>query len=118
MRCSICKDREARSLRRSHAFSVFSIRPVIIDPVLDLNTEVKFVKGVGPRIAEWLGQKDIAKDEGLVYYLPFRYEERLNPRGIGELLAGGHANVIAEDGNPAVFRTCNGQPIFEVRNRA
>ena len=82
--------------------------------MLDLQTEVKFVKGVGPRIAEWLAQKQIATVEDLLYYLPFRYEDRLNPRGIGELRAGEMATVIAEVRNSAVFRTRNGMPIFEL----
>jgi ATP-dependent DNA helicase RecG len=82
--------------------------------MLDLNTEVKFVKGVGPRIAEWLEQKNISTVEDLLYYLPFRYEDRLNPRGIGELRAGEMATVIAEVRNSAVFRTRNGMPIFEL----
>ena len=34
--------------------------------VLDLNTEVKYVKGVGPRIAEWLEQKNIHTVEDLL----------------------------------------------------
>ncbi len=82
--------------------------------MLDLNTEVKYVKGVGPRIAEWLEQKNISTVEDLLYYLPFRYEDRLNPRGIGELRAGEMATVIAEVRNSAVFRTRNGMPIFEL----
>jgi ATP-dependent DNA helicase RecG len=82
--------------------------------VLDLQTEVKFVKGVGPRIAEWLEQKNISTVEDLLYYLPFRYEDRLNPRGIGELRAGEMATVIAEVRNSAVYRTRNGMPIFEL----
>jgi ATP-dependent DNA helicase RecG len=82
--------------------------------MLDLSTEVKFVKGVGPRIAEWLEQKNISTVEDLLYYLPFRYEDRLNPRGIGELRAGEMATVIAEVRNSAVFRTRNGMPIFEL----
>jgi ATP-dependent DNA helicase RecG len=82
--------------------------------VLDLSTEVKFVKGVGPRVAEWLAQKQIATVEDLLYYLPFRYEDRLNPRGIGELRAGEMATIIAEVRNSAVFRTRNGMPIFEL----
>jgi ATP-dependent DNA helicase RecG len=82
--------------------------------MLDLATEVKFVKGVGPRIAEWLAQKNISTVEDLLYYLPFRYEDRLNPRGIGELRAGEMATVIAEVRNSAVFRTRNGMPIFEL----
>jgi ATP-dependent DNA helicase RecG len=72
------------------------------------------VKGVGPRIAEWLEQKNISTVEDLLYYLPFRYEDRLNPRGIGELRAGEMATVIAEVRNSAVFRTRNGMPIFEL----
>jgi len=82
--------------------------------VLDLQTEVKFVKGVGPRIAEWLEQKNISTVEDLLYYLPFRYEDRLNPRGIAELRPGEMATVIAEVRNSAVFRTRNGMPIFEL----
>ncbi|MFI5106108.1 MAG: ATP-dependent DNA helicase RecG, partial [Terriglobales bacterium] len=82
--------------------------------MLELSTEVKYVKGVGPRIAEWLAQKNISTVEDLLYYLPFRYEDRLNPRGIGELRAGEMATVIAEVRNSAVFRTRNGMPIFEL----
>src|SRR5215470_12151822 len=82
--------------------------------MLDLNTPVKYVKGVGPRIAEWLGQKNISTVEDLLYYLPFRYEDRLNPRGIDELRPGEMATIIAEVRNSAVFRTRRGMPIFEL----
>src|ERR1051326_8661707 len=81
--------------------------------VLDLSTEVKFVKGVGPRIAEWVAQKGISTVEDLLYYLPFRYEDRLNPRGIGELQPGEMATVIAEVRNTGLFRT-RVMPIFEM----
>ena len=82
-------------------------------PVLQLHTDVKFVKGVGPRVAEWLAQKNISTVEDLLYYLPFRYEDRLNPRGIAELKAGEMATVIAEVRNSAVFRTRK-MPIFQM----
>ncbi len=82
-------------------------------PVLQLQTDVKFVKGVGPRVAEWLAQKNISTVEDLLYYLPFRYEDRLNPRGIAELKAGEMATVIAEVRNSAVFRTRK-MPIFQM----
>jgi ATP-dependent DNA helicase RecG len=81
--------------------------------VLDLNTEVKYVKGVGPRIAEWLEQKNLHTVEDLLYYLPFRYEDRLNPRSIGELRPGEMATVIAEVRNSGLFRTKK-FPIFEL----
>src|SRR5215471_7782147 len=85
----------------------------IIEKVLDLHTEVKFVKGVGPRVAEWLAQKNIFTVEDLLYYLPFRYEDRVNPRGIAELRPGEMATVIAEVRNAGVFRTRR-MPIFEM----
>jgi ATP-dependent DNA helicase RecG len=81
--------------------------------MLDLQTEVKYVKGIGPRVAEWLAQKNICTVEDLLYYLPFRYEDRLNPRGIGELRPGEMATVIAEVRNTGLFRTKR-MPIFEM----
>jgi ATP-dependent DNA helicase RecG len=85
----------------------------IIEKVLDLHTEVKFVKGVGPRVAQWLAQKNVVTVEDLLYYLPFRYEDRVNPRGIAELRPGEMATVIAEVRNAGVFRTRR-MPIFEM----
>ncbi len=85
----------------------------MIEKVLHLETEVKYVKGVGPRVAEWLAQKNISTVEDLLYYLPFRYEDRLNPRGIAELKPGEMATVIAEVRNAAVYRTRR-MPIFEL----
>ncbi|MGA8877119.1 MAG: hypothetical protein WB555_16400, partial [Candidatus Korobacteraceae bacterium] len=52
--------------------------------MLDLATSVQYVKGIGPRFAEILLEKGIGAVEDLLYYLPFRYEDRLNPRGINE----------------------------------
>ena len=81
--------------------------------VLDLSTSVQYVKGIGPRIAEMLLEKGISTVEDLLYYLPFRYEDRLNPRGIGELRAGEMASVIAEVRTSGLFRTRR-MPIFEM----
>ncbi|HEV2987935.1 MAG TPA: ATP-dependent DNA helicase RecG [Candidatus Angelobacter sp.] len=81
--------------------------------MLQLDTEVKFVKGVGPRVAEWLAQKNIATVEDLLYYLPFRYEDRLNPRGISELREGEMATVIAEVRNSGIFQTRR-MPLFRM----
>ncbi len=73
--------------------------------VLDLSTNVQYVKGIGPRFAEILLEKGISTVEDLLYYLPFRYEDRLNPRGIGELRPGEMASVIAEVRTFGLFRT-------------
>ncbi len=82
-------------------------------PVLDLATNVQFVKGIGPKFAQMLQEKGISTVEDLLYYLPFRYEDRLNPRGIGELRPGEMASVIAEVRTSGLFRTRR-MPIFEM----
>ena len=51
----------------------------------ELQTEAKLLKGVGPRAAETLAVKGIHTLEDLLYYLPFRYEDRINPRTIEQL---------------------------------
>jgi ATP-dependent DNA helicase RecG len=81
--------------------------------MLELNTPVQYVKGIGPRLAEVVATKGIATVEDLLYYLPFRYEDRLNPRRIGELRAGEMASVIAEVRTSALFRTKR-MPLFEL----
>jgi ATP-dependent DNA helicase RecG len=81
--------------------------------VPDLTTPVQYLKGVGPRIADLLATKGIHVVEDLLYYLPFRYEDRLNPRGIAELREGEMASVIAEVRNSGLFRTKR-MPIFQM----
>ena len=50
--------------------------------MLEPGTAVQYVKGIGPRLAEILSAKGINTVGDLLHYLPFRYEDRLNPRGI------------------------------------
>src|SRR5713101_1555823 len=79
----------------------------------DLTTPVQYLKGVGPRLANLLAAKGLHTVEDLLYYLPFRYEDRLNPRGIAELREGEMASVIAEVRNSGLFRTKR-MPIFQM----
>ena len=72
-----------------------------------------YVKGVGPRFAEMLHAKGIQTAEDLLYHLPFRYEDRQNPRSIDELQPGETASVIAQVRGAALLRTRRG-PIFEI----
>jgi len=81
--------------------------------MLELTTPVQYVKGIGPRLAEILATKGIATVGDLLNYLPFRYEDRLNPRGIAELRAGEMATVIGEVRNSGLFRTRK-MPIFQL----
>ncbi|OLB83971.1 MAG: ATP-dependent DNA helicase RecG [Acidobacteriales bacterium 13_2_20CM_2_55_5] len=81
--------------------------------MLDLATPVQYVKGIGPRLAEMLAAKDIHTVDELLHYLPFRYEDRLNPKGISELKPGEMASVIAEVRTSGLFRTRR-MPIFQM----
>src|SRR5712675_1226743 len=81
--------------------------------MLEPSTAVQYVKGIGPRLSEILSAKGIRTVDDLVHYLPFRYEDRLNPRGIAELRAGEMATVIAEVRNSGLFRTKR-MPIFQM----
>jgi len=81
--------------------------------MLELSTPVQYVKGVGPRIGEVLAGKGIHTVGDLLHYLPFRYEDRLNPRGISELRAGEMATVVGEVRNSGLFRT-RSKPIFQL----
>ncbi|MGO8986970.1 MAG: ATP-dependent DNA helicase RecG [Terriglobales bacterium] len=81
--------------------------------MLEPSTAVQYVKGIGPRLAEVLAAKGIATVDDLLHYLPFRYEDRLNPRSVAELRAGEMATVIAEVRNSGLFRTRRA-PIFQL----
>jgi ATP-dependent DNA helicase RecG len=72
-----------------------------------------YVRGVGPKVAEMLAPKGILTAEDLLYHLPFRYEDRQNPRSLDELKPGEIASVIAEVRGSALLRTRKA-PIFEL----
>ncbi len=74
---------------------------------------MKYVRGVGPRLAEMLAAKGILTAEDLLYHLPFRYEDRQNPRSLDELKPGEMASVIAEVRGAALLRTRR-MPLFEL----
>jgi len=81
--------------------------------MLEPGTSVQYVKGIGPRLAEILSAKGLHTVGDLLHYLPFRYEDRLNPRGISELRAGEMATVIAEVRNSGLFSTRR-MPVFQM----
>ena len=81
--------------------------------VPSLDTPVMYVRGVGPKVAELLAAKEILSAEDLLYHLPFRYEDRQNPRSLDELQPGETASVIAEVRGSALLRTRKA-PIFEL----
>jgi ATP-dependent DNA helicase RecG len=81
--------------------------------VIKLEDKVMYARGVGPRVAELIAAKGIVTMEDLLYHLPFRYEDRQNPRSLDELKPGEMASIIAEVRGSALLRTRR-MPIFEI----
>jgi ATP-dependent DNA helicase RecG len=81
--------------------------------MLQMDSPVQYVKGIGPKRAEALAAKGLQTLEDLIYYLPFRYEDRTNPRKIADLMAGEMATLICEVRGSALLRTRK-MPLFEM----
>ena len=81
--------------------------------MLELSTPIKFVKLVGERIGVELAKRGVDTVEDLLYHLPFRYEDRLNPVPMSELKAGTMASVIGEVRGTVLLQTRN-MPLFEM----
>ena len=81
--------------------------------MLELSTPIKFVKRVGERVAEALAKRGVETVEDLLYHLPFRYEDRLNPLPISALKAGTMASIIGEVRGSVLLRT-RSMPLFEM----
>ncbi|MGH9869889.1 MAG: ATP-dependent DNA helicase RecG [Candidatus Polarisedimenticolia bacterium] len=60
---------------------------------MNLDTPLQFVKGVGPRKAEGLAEKGLRTVEDLLYYLPFRYEDRSHFASIASMRPGVRATI-------------------------
>jgi ATP-dependent DNA helicase RecG len=86
---------------------------VRIAAVVELDTSVQFVKGIGPKHAGALAEKGVLTVEDLLYHLPFRYEDRMNPLPFSELKRGEMASVIGEVRGHTLLRT-RSMPIFEM----
>ena len=56
--------------------------------MLDLQSSVKYVKGVGSKRSEDLASRNIFTVEDLLYNLPYRYEDRTHFRKVKELRTG------------------------------
>ncbi len=81
--------------------------------MIALETPVQQLRGVGPRNGEALARRGVHTVEDLLYHLPFRYEDRLHPKPLSELVAGETASIIAEVRGSLLLRTRR-QPIFEL----
>ena len=84
---------------------------------LTLSSEVKYLKGVGPMRAELLAARGIRTVEDLLYYTPFRYEDRTRVTAVRDLVAGQMATVFAEVLTCGLMRTRGGKFIYDLAAR-
>jgi ATP-dependent DNA helicase RecG len=63
---------------------------------VNLTTSLAYIKGIGPARAAMLQAKGLLTVEDLLFYVPFRYEDRSNVKSIAQLAPGEMATVIAE----------------------
>jgi ATP-dependent DNA helicase RecG len=80
------------------------------------DTELRYLKGVGPRRAGPLASAGLVTVEDLLYHLPFRYEDRRAFASIAELSGGGGERTVeATVTSSRLIRTRRrGFTIFEV----
>src|SRR5258706_8447772 len=76
---------------------------------MNLSTEVRMIKGVGPQRAELLAQRGIHTLEDLLGYLPFRYEDRIHFSKVKDVQPNGTYTIRA--------RVMSGQAVRGMRGR-
>jgi ATP-dependent DNA helicase RecG len=81
---------------------------------LTLSSEVKYLKGVGPARAELLAARGIHAVEDLLYYAPFRYEDRTRLTRIRDLAPGQTATVLGKVLTCGLTRTRKGKYIYDL----
>jgi ATP-dependent DNA helicase RecG len=63
-------------------------------PARDLQTPLRFLKGIGPKRAEQLAAYGLQTVEDLLYHLPFRYEDRRHVKNIDQATIGQEETFI------------------------
>jgi ATP-dependent DNA helicase RecG len=82
---------------------------------LRFETEVQYLKGVGPQRAALLAERGIHTVEDLLGHLPFRYEDRIRFATIGQVQPGGTYTFEAEVVSGGLVRFKRGRnPIYHL----
>jgi ATP-dependent DNA helicase RecG len=84
---------------------------------LTLDTEAKYLKGVGPARATLLAGRAIHTVEDLLYYTPFRYEDRTRLTAVRDLVQGQVTTVLVEVLTAGLTRTRRGTFLFDLAAR-
>ena len=79
-----------------------------------LDDPIQFIKGVGPKKALLLQKLQLTNIEDLLYFLPFRYEDRSQFKKISTLMSGEFGTIIAEVLTAGIIYISRRKRIFEV----
>ena len=79
-----------------------------------LKTAVRYVKGVGPRLAERFATRDIHTVQDALFLIPRRYEDRRKISTISNLVPKEQASFVAQVLDFGARRTGPRKQIFEV----
>src|SRR4029077_14774655 len=85
------------------------MQPARAPMAMNLSTEVRMIKGVGPQRAELLAQRGIRTLEDLLGYLPFRYEDRIHFSKVKDIQPNGTYTLRV--------RVMSGQAVRPMRGR-
>jgi ATP-dependent DNA helicase RecG len=84
---------------------------------LTLETDVKYLKGVGPARAEALAARAIRTVGDLLNYAPFRYEDRSRLTAVRDLVPGQSATVLVRVVSCGLTRTRRGIYLYDLAGR-
>ena len=79
-----------------------------------LQDPLQFVKGVGPKRSMLLQKLYLSTIGDMLFFLPFRYEDRSRVKKISELTAGEQATFTGKILNTGTFRIGRRKKIFEI----
>lgn len=82
-----------------------------------LDDEVKYLKGVGPQRAQTLASRSIRTVGDLLYYTPFRYEDRTRLASVRDLLPGQTVTVLVNVIACGLTRTRKGVYLYDLTGR-
>jgi len=81
---------------------------------VNLASDVKFLKGVGPARAELFAARGISTVKDLLYYAPYRYEDRTRITRIRDLVPGQLTTVLVRVLTCGLMRTRKGLYIYDL----
>jgi len=81
---------------------------------LKLETQVRFIKGVGPIRAQSLSRLGIFTIADILYYLPRRHEDRANIKKISEIKGGTFQTIIGKIFAIRTYKTKRNINVFQI----